>query len=504
MKEFWDIFRSNPRLIGGCIWDYKDQGLLKKDSLGNEFYAYGGDFGEKLHDGNFCINGIVASDRRPKAAMYECKWVYQPAECKLLDPAKGLIKIKNRHAVKSLGDYTPFLEILEDGKLISTKELPRINLSSGKDTIIPIHTYLPKLKTNTEYLANLKFCLANDEPWAAKGHIVSSDQFVLTGLAKPIEHAGNYPDLNITKNGTGYLVSGKNFSLVFDKTNGALSSYKWNKKEQILNPLLPHFTRPLTDNDYKGWKPQKNMKVWYDVKPQAINISYNKIGKGIVKIKTEYSLIEGKASCVVEYIVNREGVVKVDYQLMASPELPNIPKVGMQCGILRTDDQVNWYGKGPLENYIDRSYGFAAGIYSLPLDQFMEPYVMPQENGNRTDVRWMFLSDKQQNGLLLVADSLLSISAWPYTEENINKAKHTNELIDAGFITLNIDLVQMGIGGNDSWSDVGAPIEKYQVPSGNYRYAFYLFPCHQAKKDIELKAKKSELLCFVFYLIFFS
>jgi beta-galactosidase len=490
MKEFWDIFRSNPRLIGGCIWDYKDQGLLKKDSLGNEFYAYGGDFGEKFHDSNFCINGIVASEGRPKAALYECKWIYQPAECEMMDTREGLIKIKNRHAVKSLGDYLPVLEVLEDGRPIVKKELPKIDLKAGKDTVISIRSYLPKMKSNREYLANLTFCLVQDEPWAPQGHVVSFDQFSLSGLACYPDHAEKYPDPEIAENDMAYLVTGRNFSMAFNKVNGALNSYQWNGKEQIFRPLLPHFTRPLTDNDRKGWKPQKKLKAWYDAKPEHAIVSYDKTAQGLVTVISEYSLIEGKASCLVMYSVNGAGVVKVDYRLNASPELPNIPKVGMQCGILRNYDWINWYGKGPLENYIDRRYSFAAGIYSLPVEEFMEPYVMPQENGNRTDVRWMFLADKQQNGLLVVADSLLSISAWPYTEENINQAKHTNELVDAGFITLNIDLKQMGVGGNDSWSEVAAPLDKYQISSGNYRYCFYLLPCRSSVQDIGLKAKK--------------
>jgi beta-galactosidase len=490
MKEFWDIFRSNPRLIGGCIWDYKDQGLLKKDSLGNEFYAYGGDFGEKFHDSNFCINGIVAPDGRPKAAMYECKWVYQPTECNLLDVAKGQIKIKNRHAVKSLGDYLPVLEILEDGKLIVREELPKIDLKAGKDTIISIHSYLPKMKVNREYLANLKFCLAHDEPWASKDHIVSSDQFALTGLPLYSEHSEKYPGLKFSELDTAYLVTGEKFRVIFNKADGALTSYRQNGQEQLFRPLLPHFTRPLTDNDRKGWKPHEKLKAWYDVNPELINISCEQAGAGLVVITSEYSLIKGKASCVVSCSVNGAGVVKVDFRLNASSGLPNIPKVGMQCGILRNYEQISWYGKGPLENYVDRRYGFAAGIYTLPLEKFMEPYVMPQENGNRTDVRWMFLADKQKNGLLVVADSLLSMSAWPYTEENINQAKHTNELVDAGFITLNIDLKQMGVGGNDSWSPVGAPIEKYQIPSRNYHYGFCLLPCRIALADIGLKTKK--------------
>ncbi len=482
MKEFWDIFRSNPRLIGGCIWDYKDQGLIKTDDEGKEFYAYGGDFGEKLHDSNFCINGIVAPDGRPKAAIYECKWVYQPAACTLKNASKGLIEIKNRHAVKSLGDYTPVLEILENGTPIVTEELPKINLAAGRDTVISIQRYLPKMKPGSEYLVNMKFCLAEDEPWALKGHVVASDQFELTGLPQPIVKKEKYPNLVLTENGDSFIVSGKFFSVTFNKTNGALTSFIWDKKEQIFSPLLPDFTRPLTDNDERGWRPQEILKEWYSPDLKLENITADQLASGLVILTSNYSLIGGKASCQVVYTVNGDGVLKVDYSLNPSTVLPNIPKVGMQCGIIRNYDQITWYGKGPQENYIDRCHGFAVGIYSLPIEQFLEPYVMPQENGNRTDVRWMFLSNKENRGLLVVADSLLSMSAWPYTGENINRAKHTNELKDAGLITLNIDLKQMGVGGNTSWSDDAAPIEKYQIEAKDYSYRFYLLPV-KAKTD---------------------
>jgi beta-galactosidase len=198
--------------------------------------------------------------------------------------------------------------------------------------------------------------------------------------------------------------------------------------------------------------------------------------EGLVNIRTVYSLINDSASVVVIYSVNGDGIIKVYYSLQPLVGLPNIPKVGMQGGIIRGYDQITWYGKGPVENYIDRNYGFDASIYSFPIEQFMEPYAVPQENGNRTDVRWMFLANKQNEGLLVIADSLLSMSAWPYTEATIENAKHTNKLVDAGYLTLNVDLVQMGVGGNDSWSDVAAPLVKYQVPAKPYQYSFYLKP----------------------------
>lgn len=493
IKEFWDIFRSTKRIIGGCIWEFKDQGLLKKDSAGVEFYAYGGDYGEKYYD-DFTIKGLVASDGRPKAAMYECKRVFQGPQCTLLDPSKGLIKVSNRHSVKSLADYTMILSILEDGKPIMQKQLPTLPLAAGRDTIVSLASFFPVKKEGAEYFANISFVLPSDEPWAAKGFEVASNQFPLHTFEKRTLQADkNTTQLSSISNTNGFTVSGKDFEITIDKANGALTSYLFNGKQQIVKPLLPHFTRPLTDNDRRGWKSDKKLKQWYTVDLKLTNTYISGQDKGEVKITSEYSLIHDSAHVKVIYAIRSDGVIKVSYSLQSSPALPNIPKVGMQCGISREDEDISWYGRGPMENYIDRRYGFDAGIYDLPIKTYMEPYAVPQENGNRTDVRWMYLSNPTNEGLLVVADSLLSMSAWPYTEANLESAKHTNKLVDAGYLTLNIDLIQMGVGGNDSWSEVSQPLNQYQIPSKNYQYAFYLVPAAIDKSKITTFIKSKGL-----------
>jgi beta-galactosidase len=286
------------------------------------------------------------------------------------------------------------------------------------------------------------------------------------------------------------VIGGGNFNISINKVNGALSSYILNGNQQVFAPLLPHFSRPVTDNDHRGWKADRKLGVWYAPDLRLAGITSDASKKGIVKITSNYTLIGGKATVQVIYTINGNGTVKVDYDLNPSAGLPNIPKVGMQCGIVRGYDQVSWYGRGLLENYIDRNTGFDVGIYSQPIDQLMEPYVVPQENGNRTDVRWMFLADKKDDGLLIVADSLLSMSAWPYTEKNIIAARHTNKLKDAGYLTLNIDLKQMGVGGMDSWTDLAAPLDKYQIPAKQYHYTFYLTPAKSKPEQIGTLAKK--------------
>jgi beta-galactosidase len=475
LKELWDQWRSTKRVIGGCIWEFKDQGLQKTDAKGVKYYAYGGDFGERYFD-DFTIKGIVASDGRPKAAIYECKYVFQPVVTELVDAQKGLIKITNRSSVKNLNDYLVNLIVRENGKVVVNKALPAVGLGAGRDSVISIKSYLPKMKTGKEYLADLHFTLSRNEAWADKGFEIAHDQFALTGLpAHPTENKTT-DAVFMAEKSAGYVVSGKDFQITISKNNGALSSYLWKGEEQVFQPLLPHFSRPATDNDHRGWKADVKLKVWYQPDLKLENISTEN-QKGIIKIKSDYTLIDGKAKVTVIYTISGAGKIKVDYALKPSAGLPNLPKVGMQMSIRRNYDQITWYGRGLLENYIDRNSGFDVGIYSQPIQDFMEPYVVPQENGNRTDVRWMQLSDKKKGqGLLVVADSLLSMSAWPYTEQNIVAARHTNKLKNASFITLNIDLKQMGVGGNDSWSEVAQPLEKYQIDAKPYAYSFYLMP----------------------------
>jgi beta-galactosidase len=491
MKEFWDIFRSTPRIIGGAIWEFKDQGLLKRDSSGKAYYAYGGDFGERYFD-NFTIKGVVASDGRPKAAMYECKRIFQGPETELVDASKGTIKITNRQAVKSLCDYNVNLVVRKDGEVVVNKSLPCINLAAGKDTIISLASHLPQFASGSEYLTDIHFSLARDEAWASKGFEVASNQFALTGLAKgKIDRKKNQP-VGVVEETNFISIKGKDFEVSIDKTNGGLASYRWKNKEQLFSPLLPHFKRPLTDNDRRGWKPNRKLNQWYEAKMRVLKVSASAVGKKIeegVDVLVNGSIIKDSAEIEIRYHISGNGIIQVDYLLKAHPALPNIPKVGMQCGIERSYENISWYGKGLMENYIDRNYGFDAAIYSQGIFDFMEPYAVPQENGNRTDVRWMSLSNKKNEGLLIVADSLLSMSAWPYTEENIEKAKHTIDLKDAGYITLNIDLMQMGVGGNDSWSDVAAPLEKYQIPAGTYQYRYYLIHKNENPRSKNQKKK---------------
>ncbi len=476
--DFWNQWRNTPRIIGGCIWEYKDQALEKTDANGVKYYAYGGDFGEKYYD-DFTIKGIVTADGRPKEAMYECKRIFQPIQVEWADSVKGIIRIINRSEVKNVNTYTAYISVREDGRIISTQQVGGIDVAPATTVEFPIARWLPKTKAGSEYHVDVKFVLQKATAWAESGFEIASDQLMLKKYEKSKNEIIHRAGISWKESKSSIIIKADDYTAKIAKGNkGGLISFNYKGKgETILQPLLPHFIRPLTDNDRRGWKPQRKMKQWYEYELKATGITVGSSKNQELMISIVYFIINDSAKVKVDYTFSGSGVIKVDYSLSVKVGLPNMPKVGMQCGISNDLSQIEYFGRGPFENYIDRKYGSDVGIYNQNIYDFMEPYVVPQENSNRTDVRWMYLHNpSSKNGLLIVADSLLSMSAWPYTEENISKARHTTDLKPAGFITLNIDLMQMGVGGNDSWSDVAAPLEQYQVKAKNYQYSFYLFP----------------------------
>ncbi len=480
LKEFWDEFRSTPRVIGGAIWEFKDQGLLKYDSAGVPFYAYGGDYGEKYFD-NFTIKGVVASDGRPKAAMWECKRIFQGPQVVLADTVNWLARISNRHAVLSLDVYEVRLIVRREGVVVEDRLLPRIRLSAGQDTMIDLRP-LVSSKYTGELFAEFHFLLSEDKPWAKKGFEVASDQLALRRfepMQAMLEPRSGRPLERSTD--TAFIFETKQVRVTVNKKTGALDSYRVDGVEYIKMPFLPHFKRPLTDNDRRGWKPQRSLKAWYQ--PEMRLVDCRRIDAGHASgVMSTYRLIHDSAEVRIHYLIDGAGNVHVDYQLSAKAGLPNLPKVGFQGGLNQSLQQLSWYGRGPQENYTDRRSGFDVATYSSTVSEWNEPYAVPQETGCRTDVRWWQLTDTKGRGLLVTADSLLSINAWPWTEDNLENAKHTNKLVSAGYLTVNIDLVQMGVGGNDSWSEVAAPLPQYQVPAGNYHYGFTLLPVFPNKK----------------------
>ncbi|MCA5004739.1 glycoside hydrolase family 2 TIM barrel-domain containing protein [Sphingobacterium bovistauri] len=481
MKDFWEIFRSYPRFIGGFIWDYKDQALIRKDSVYGEVLAYGGDFGEKKHNGSFALNGIVDGWGRPKAAMYDNKKIYQPAEIKLHNKETLEISIKNRASILNLNFYKAFLIIRENGKEINEIEIPSINLEAGDSVIMSLKKFINiKPKRNSEYQIDVQFQLNKDLPWAKAGHVVSSSQLRWIEFDKFTVANNASKKLSVTTDSTSYIINGNGIKITFDKNSGALSKYTFKGINIISNEILPSFTRPATDNERRGWKPHLKLKYWYNT-PKLIDISSVENQQGVF-IKSNYRMPNDSALIQVEYHVDGAGVINVNYNLKVKDGLSNIPKVGLKMGINSNFNTIEYYGLGPMETYNDRAYGFDLGLYRMSLDNFVEPYLVPQENGNRMDVRWFSLMDNKKSGVLIVGNQPLNVNASYYSSEQMEKTKHWYKLKKEDKISLYVDYKTMGIGGNDTWTDVSQPLPHYQIPAQNYTYSFSIIPMQSTTK----------------------
>jgi len=488
-SEYWEIIRADDRLIGGFIWDYIDQGIEMIDENGNAYFAYGGDFGDKINDANFCINGILSSDRRPKPPMFEAKRVCQPVEIKLLDNKKLEFEIFNRHNFISLKGYNIHWKIEEDGIPVQQGILPPIKLQPGEYAKIAIPAQaMTSNKKGTEYFIRISFVLAESTTWAEKGHEIAATQFPIpinTGAQESITLKDIEKPAH-TENSQNIEITGDHFLLVIDKNTGLINEYSYKGKKLIIGNLHHNFWRAQTDNDRRGWKTHIKLGYWRNAAKlsKLTNFAVLKGDDSNIRIEANLLLDEEKAETKLEYEIFGNGWIKIRFSFAPRSVLPNMPRFGLQASIPGEYSDIVYLGKGPHENYIDRRTGTDVGLYRSKIKEFGEPYVYPQENANRTDIRWMAFLNEGNEGLIITGDQLLSMSAWPNSQEDIEKARHTNELPEDQNNTINIDLVQMGVGGNDSWSDNSAPLHSYQIKPGAMSYSFWIKPYIEESEEL--------------------
>ncbi|NLR93473.1 glycoside hydrolase family 2 TIM barrel-domain containing protein [Flammeovirga agarivorans] len=474
--EYWDLMRNVDRLVGGYIWDWRDQGLVKKDSKGVEYFAYGGDFGEKIHTKNFCINGVITSDGQPKAPMFEIKHAFQPISISVNNLKKMKVKVENRHFFIDTKDYAFTYKVKENGVVILEEPLQVKNIAAGASAIVTIPTQNISFEPSKEYFVQVEVKLTKDTKYAPKGHLVAVDQFVLpNGNLFLVDHQNTSNTIGPWKTLDKKEFTYGDFKIAL--SNGELSKVIFKGKEVITGGIHPNFWRPATDNDIRTTKTSKKLGYWKRATSdsEVKNTQISELADRVV-IKVEYQLPENKASWTTAYTLLKNGFIEVDCHFLPSVELPNMPKIGLQLQVAKNLDNITWYGKGPEENYSDRNVGAMVGLYQLPLASFEQSYVFPQAYANRTEVRYVSLEDKKSNGLKFSSNTPFEFSVYPYSDEIIDQARHTNELIESETLTLNIDYKQMGVGGNDSWSTIGMPLTKYMIPAKEYRFSFQIQP----------------------------
>jgi beta-galactosidase len=476
-QDYWDVFESHDHLQGGFIWDWIDQGFRKTAPNGQVFWAVGGDYGDKPNDENFCANGIIQPDRYPNPYYYEMRKVYQSVRVEPVDLLSGVVRVHNKYSFIDLAGFDGSWELTENGEVIQSGTLKKLNTAPGDSEEIKIGFNRPELTPGAEYHLKVSFALARDELWEDKGHVVAWDQFKIPydipDSADP--RAMDMPALELDETSEAFMVKGEGFTVRVGKDSGAIESYEFHGKELIASPLIPNFWRPTTDNDKGNFMAQR-LGVWRDAGPERKvgGVEAERQGEQAVKITSSATLPAGGSSYRNVYTVYGNGEVEVEAEFRPLGALPGLPRFGMQMEIPGEFHTMTWYGRGPHENYRDRKTGAAVGVYSKDVEELFHPYIEPQETGNMTDVRWVSFTDEEGAGLMAKGLPLLSVSAWPYTMDNIEESKHTYELTPSGKVTVNLDYKQMGVGGDNSWGARTHP--QYRLPAKPYNYRFRLRP----------------------------
>jgi beta-galactosidase len=493
LKDYWETIEKYPNLQGGFIWDWVDQGLLKNDSTG-EYWAYGGDYGPKgtPSDGNFLINGVVFPDRSFKPHSMEVKKVYQNIAFAPVDLDEGLIEVSNKFRFTNLEKYQFDWSIQEDGKIIKTGSIDNLNISPEEKQKIKIDFGNISFTSGEEYFLNLSAKLKSEEPFLPKGWEIAYEQLQFpveeNFSASEIKNEINLPSYNQTTilDKDNIELRGNDFSIVFDKLSGIMTSYNYKGKEIIKDSkgLRPTFWRAPTDNDY-GWNmPTKciEYKTASENDLIADKIVYNKNENGSINIIVNYNFHKIHTSWQVNYTVYENGIIYLANDIkMEDPNNLIVPRIGMKMLLPAEYDNLEFFGRGPWENYWDRKSASTIGIYSSSISEQYTPYIRPQENGHKTDVRWLSLFNNDRHGLIIAADSIIEFNALNNLVEDFDAGpekdknlKHTTDIKKRDLIELHIDYKMTGVGGDDSWG--ATPHKEYSLFSGKneYKLNFYI------------------------------
>ncbi|GGH02302.1 beta-galactosidase [Polaribacter pacificus] len=498
--DYWEIIEKYENLQGGFIWDWVDQSIWKTNDKGERFYAYGGDYGKGMpSDNSFLNNGIVFPDRTAQPALFEVKKAHEYINFKdegLNDFNEQRILIENLYDFTNLNQFNFTAKIKANGQVIKTILLPSLDVETHTSKLVRISLDGIDFKENTEY-----FIIINATTKAAwsllpKGFEVAREQIYLAKKFKfkkaPLHNGAK---LSITSDSKNLQLESKDVRLVFNKKSGQISSYVYKSKELLKNQEGPkiNFWRAPTDNDL-GNGMERNNIAWKEASLHAkvSKFKYERSTENSVKVTVNYSLPGVHTVHKTTYVVYGNGLLKIGNTLNSSDYKADIPRVGMRMQLLKEFNSVSYYGRGPWENYQDRKTSSFIDIYHSFVKSMYVPYIRPQENGNRTDVRWMALSNQNKQGLLIAAPLShgLSITALhmpnedfditdglDYTKKNLkaNYSKHTTDIKEKDLVQLNIDLQQRGLAGDDSW--YSKPQKAYQIdPNKSHEYFFYLIP----------------------------
>jgi len=432
-----------PAYQGGFIWDYIDQAIVRKDPRGMEYLGYGGDFGDRPHDGNFSGDGLVYGDSRaPSPKMAEVKALYQNLQIRVLDRE---MEITNRYLFTNSSHFVCVEQLYRQGELLAQAEIAT-HTEPGASDRYPLPLWPETL--DGEYVVIVSFRLREDASWAKAGHEVAFGQRAVgtPAYAKPLVRP-----MEVIDGGWNVGVRGEDFEVLFTKVQGGIISYRKNGKELLRSMPRPNFWRAPTDND-RGWGMPMECGQW------KLASLYQKLTSWkleredeAVRFTAAFELgAAPKMEASLSYRVTGDGAVQVELQADTGILPGPVPEFGVLFTMEADADRLRWYGPGPEETYYDRKAGCKLGIYENRVPENMAAYLKPQECGSHTDTRWASVTDGDGTGLLFWGDRFV-FSALPYTPHELEGAAHAVELPPVYQTVIRVCAQQMGLGADDSW-----------------------------------------------------
>jgi len=450
--EYNDLFDKYPAILGGAIWEFQDQGLWNRRDPKHPILAYGGGFGEYPNDHYFIHKGTVFSDRSIKPQYLEMKKVYQWIDISDEDLVNGMIKIQNRYQFINLDDFTPLWSLSENGKVISSGELSLPKMPAGSDSTVKVPFTIRNPKPGAEYFVRISFVLNSDKLWAKKGLEMASQQFKIPVSVVENTESATTQTLKLISNEQEFIVTGTDFSIVFDKTQGTFSHLKKGSLELLTGQGSPrlHLWRAPHKNDdmwaYNDWVKNGLDKLKWSV----IETSANQIDQSTVQISVRLKG-EGKNNFEVTheavYTIIGDGEIKVSNKVNSNNPKLVIARMGVRFLLNKNLNQMTYFGRGPMENYSDRKRGFDVGLYSSSILQQLTGYEKPMDCGNHEDVRWATIFQKNGTGLQVKSDEdLMQITALPYTDEELTIPEYKIDLPQSSETVLCVSHKTLGVG----------------------------------------------------------
>ena len=500
LQEYWDVIENNPIFMGACIWDWADQGLNKTDENGTKFFAYGGDFGPPgtPSNGNFCINGLILPDRRISPKMWEVKKVYQNIKVEPYDLQMAKVKVKNKFSFSNLNKYKALWEISEDGITIKNGVLGELDIAAQKYKVVEIPYGEIETQGGAEYWLKVKFVEKENKLWTDKGSELAWDQMK---LPFELENAdlltiSNKVKSQIDEGENHITIIGEDFSIRFNKTIGVINSLKYDNKEYLFTnnkteggPKLELFRAPIDNdiNDIEEWGKFDYSNIIATLKKFEATRHNNTI---IVETDIKY-IIDNKASLHHKsiYTILNNGFIVIDNQITPDKDLTNLHGVALSFTLKPDLENLEWFGRGPNENYSDRKTAAAIGKYSSTVNEQYFPYIKPQATGSKQDTRWLMLNDTKGKGILIVNNSSpFSFSALHYSQHELSSAKHTNELEQSDEIYLNLYATEKGVGNASCGPKI---LDKYQVKPEPLYFSISIRPVDNKDGSASNLARKS-------------